>query len=377
MKKISSIFIRQRNKKYYVYLTYTDDSGKVKQKNMGVYENKRDAEKKKRELQYIKDQNKLILPSEQMLEIYLKEFLEKYKKNVSVTTYQSYSKILDKHIIPKLGKIKLCDLQPIDLQNYIDEKTEELTPQTVKVHLNVLNIALTNAYKLRMIDDKLVDRITIPKSTKFSSNVYTEDDLRILLEKIKDTNIELPVHIAVGFGLRISEILGLRWSDINFEECTIRVGQITARVNGKVILKEPKTESSIRELSGPQEIFELLKKERKKQLQHKLKGKRVHDELIFFDTKGIPMAEDCISQRFRRFLKKELLKEIRFHDLRHAHATLLIKQNVNPKIVSDRLGHSNINTTLNIYAHTLKEMDREAGEKIEDMLYDVKLGEKY
>lgn len=87
-------------------------------------------------------------------------------------------------------------------------------------------------------------------------------------------------------------------------------------------MKEPKTESSIRELSEPQEIFELL--------------------------------------------KKELLKEIRFHDLRHAHATLLIKQNVNPKIVSDRLGHSNINTTLNIYAHTLKEMDREAGEKIED-----------
>lgn len=372
MERIISIFIRQRKSTYYVYMTTEDEYKKRKQKNMGSYSTKKDAEKRKRELIYLKDQNKLLLTNEQTLETYLNEFMITYKRNLSITTYLSYEKILEKHIYPKLGKIKLSELQPIHLQKYVDEKTEELTPQTVKIHLNILSIALTYAYKLQIIDDKIVDRIMIPKNNKFKNEIYTEEDLKILFEKVKDKNIELPIHLAVGFGLRISEILGLRWQDIDFENKVIHVRQITARVNGEVILKEPKTESSIRDLSGPQEIFEMLKKERKKQIQKRLKGERINDELIFFDKKGNPIGEDCISQRFRRFLIKKELKQIRFHDLRHAHATLLIQKNVNSKIVSDRLGHSNITTTLNIYAHTLKEMDREAGEKITEMLYEVK-----
>ena len=372
MEKIISIFIRQRKSTYYVYMTTEDEYKKRKQKNMGSYSTKKDAEKRKRELIYLKDQNKLLLTNEQTLKTYLNEFMITYKRNLSITTYLSYEKILEKHIYPKLGKIKLSELQPIHLQKYVDEKTEELTPQTVKIHLNILSVALTYAYKLKMINDKLTDRVMIPKSEKFKNEVYTEKDLRILLDKIKDTNIELPVHMAVGFGLRISEILGLCWQDIDFENKVIHIRQITARVNGKVILKEPKTESSIRDLSGPLEIFEMLKKERMRQLQERLKGKRINEELIFFDKNGRPIGEDCISQRFRRFLKNTGLKQIRFHDLRHAHATLLIQKNVNPKIVSDRLGHSNITTTLNIYAHTLKEMDREAGEKIAETLYDAK-----
>lgn len=372
MERIVSVFIRERNTKYYVYLTTEDEFKKRSQRNMGSYTNKKDAERRKRELLYLKDQNKLQLPSEQTLENYINEFMISYKCNLSITTYEQYTKILTKHIYPILGKLKLSELQPIHLQKYVDMKIKELKPQTVKIHLNVLSIALTYAYKLRMIDDKIVDRIMIPKNNKFKNEIYTEEDLKILFEKVKDKNIELPIHLAVGFGLRISEILGLRWQDIDFENKVIHVRQITARVNGDVILKEPKTESSIRDLSGPQEIFEMLKKERKKQLQDRLKGRKMNEKLIFFDKKGNPIAEDCISQRFRRFLKNTGLKQIRFHDLRHAHATLLIQKNVNSKIISDRLGHSNITTTLNIYAHTMKEMDREAGEKIAESLYDVK-----
>ena len=370
MERIVSIFIRERNTKYYVYLTSEDEFKKRSQKNMGTYTNKKDAEKRKRELSYLKD--KLQLPNEQTLENYMNEFMSSYKRNISITTYEQYIKILIKHIYPILGKLKLSELQPIHLQKYVDLKILELKPQTVKIHLNILSIALTYAYKLQIIDDKIVDRIMIPKNNKFKNEIYTEEDLKILFEKVKDKNIELPIHLAVGFGLRISEILGLRWQDIDFENKVIHVRQITARVNGEVILKEPKTESSIRDLSGPPEIFEMLKKERKKQLQERLKGKRINEELIFFDKKGNPIGEDCISQRFRRFLIKKGLKQIRFHDLRHAHATLLIQKNVNSKIISDRLGHSNITTTLNIYAHTLKEMDREAGEKIAESLYNAK-----
>lgn len=372
MERIVSIFIRERNTKYYVYLTSEDEFKKRSQKNMGTYTNKKDAEKQKRELSYLKDINKLQLPNEQTLENYMNEFMSSYKRNISITTYEQYIKILIKHIYPILGKLKLSELQPIHLQKYVDLKILELKPQTVKIHLNILSIALTYAYKLQIIDDKIVDRIMIPKNNKFKNEIYTEEDLKILFEKVKDKNIELPIHLAVGFGLRISEILGLRWQDIDFENKVIHVRQITARVNGEVILKEPKTESSIRDLSGPPEIFEMLKKERKKQLQERLKGKRINEELIFFDKKGNPIGEDCISQRFRRFLIKKGLKQIRFHDLRHAHATLLIQKNVNSKIISDRLGHSNITTTLNIYAHTLKEMDREAGEKIAESLYNAK-----
>ncbi|MGG7060626.1 site-specific integrase, partial [Clostridium tertium] len=140
---------------------------------------------------------------------------------------------------------------------------------------------------------------------------------------------------------------------------------ITVRDNGQVILKNPKTETSERTISAPNEIMLMLKNHKKSQLELKLKRESMNKlNLLFFDKNERPIAQDVISKKFSRFLLEHNLEHIRFHDLRHSHVTLLINSKVPIKVISERVGHSNINTTLNIYAHALKEMDSEASDKI-------------
>lgn len=374
---MSTAFIRKRSKNYIVYLEYLDKkTNKKKQKNMGSYPLKRDASKRLNEVKEEIYSDELLVPNEMILENYILDFLEKYKMNLSITTYKVYKRICKKYIIPLLGDIKLCDIKPIHVQDYVDDLLDLLTPQTIKVHLNVLNLALKRAYRLKLIKENPVQFVEVPKNRKYKNEVYDTEDMQKLLEKCQGTSMELPIVLASGLGLRISEILGLTWNNVDFNDFTITIDKITVRNDGKVILKDPKTESSIRTISVPKEIILMLKQLKKDRLAAKLKGEKSHRELIFYDKNLNPIAPDVISKKFRLFLKENGLKHIRFHDLRHSHVTLLIDAKVPIKVISERVGHSNINTTLNIYSHALKEMDQEASDKISSTLFnkDRKMG---
>ena len=370
---MSFVFIRKRSKNYIVYLEYKDqETGKKKQKNMGSFEKKRDANKRLIELKESIYNDDLIKPNSITLKNYLLDFLEKYKENLSITTYNSYLRICNKYIIPILGDIKLEDLKPIHIQNYVDDLIEILNPQTIKIHINILNLALKRAYRLKLIRENIVEYVEIPKSKKFKNKIYNQEDMIKLLHISKGTSIELPIVLASGLGLRISEILGLTWDNINFNENLITIDKITVRSNGKVIVKNPKTNASIRTISAPIEIINMLKERKHKCLELKLKGTIKKDNnFIFFDKNGNPIAQDVLSRKFSRFLEKNNLEHIRFHDLRHSHVTLLINSKVPIKVISERVGHSNINTTLNIYSHVLKEMDKEASDKISESLFKL------
>ena len=368
---MSRVFLRKRSKNYIVYLEYLDkETNKRKQKNMGSYPLKREANKRLNEIKEEIYKEELLIPHEMILEDFIMDFLEKYKMNLSITTYNCYVRICKKYIIPLLGDLKLCDIKPIHIQNYVDDLLGLLTPQTIKVHLNILNLALKRAYRLKLIKENAVQYIDIPKNKKFKNEIYNAEDMQILLERSKDTSLELPIILASGLGLRISEILGLTWNNIDFNDYTITIDKITVRDNGEVILKEPKTESSIRTISVPKEIILMLKQLKKDRLAAKLRGEKSHRELIFYDKNLNPIAQDVVSKRFRLFLDENNLKHIRFHDLRHSHVTLLINAKVPIKVISERVGHSNVNTTLNIYSHALKEMDQEASDKISDTLFN-------
>ena len=369
---MSRVFLRKRSKNYIVYLEYLDkETNKRKQKNMGSYPLKRDANKRLNEIKEEIYKDELLVPNEIILKDYILNFLEKYKINLSITTYNSYKRICNKYIIPLLGDIKLCDIKPIHIQNYVDDLLDLLTPQTIRVHLNILNLALKRAYRLKLIKENPVQLIEVPKNKKYKNEIYNAEDMQNLLEKCHGTSMELPVVLASGLGLRISEVLGLTWNNVDFNDFTITIDKITVRDNGNVILKEPKTESSIRTISAPKEIILMLKQLKKDRLAAKLRGEKSHRELIFYDKNLNPIAQDVLSKKFRLFLKENNLKHIRFHDLRHSHVTLLINAKVPIKVISERVGHSNINTTLNIYSHALKEMDQEASEKISNTLFNT------
>ena len=374
---MSTAFIRKRSKNYIVYLEYLDKkTNKKKQKNMGSYPLKRDASKRLNEVKEEIYKDELLVPNEIALEDYILDFLEKYKVNLSITTYKVYTRICKKYIIPLLGDIKLCEIKPIHVQDYVDDLLDLLTPQTIKVHLNVLNLALKRAYRLKLIKENPVQFVEVPKNRKYKNEIYNAEDMQKLLEKCYGTSMELPIVLAGGLGLRISEILGLTWNNVDFSDFTITIDKITVRNDGEVILKDPKTESSIRTISAPKEVIQILKQLKKDRLAAKLRGQKSHRELIFYDKNLNPIAPDVLSKKFRLFLKDNNLKHIRFHDLRHSHVTLLIDAKVPIKVISERVGHSNINTTLNIYSHALKEMDQEASDKISSTLFnkDRKMG---
>ena len=368
---MSRVFLRKRSKNYIVYLEYFDkETNKRKQKNMGSYPLKRDANKRLNEVKEEIHKEELLLPNEMILQDFLLDFLEKYKMNLSITTYNCYMRICKKYIIPLLGDIKLCDIRPIHIQNYVDDLLDLLTPQTIKVHLNILNLALKRAYRLKLIKENVVQFVEVPKNKKYKNEIYNAEDMKKLLEKSRETSLELPIILASGLGLRISEILGLTWNNIDFNDFTITIDKITVRDKGQVILKEPKTESSIRTISAPKEIILMLKQLKKDRLAAKLRGEKSHRELIFYDKNLNPIAQDVLSKKFRYFLQENNLKHIRFHDLRHSHVTMLIDAKVPIKVISERVGHSNVNTTLNIYSHALREMDQEASDKISDTLFN-------
>ena len=368
---MSRVFLRKRSKNYIVYLEYFDkETNKRKQKNMGSYPLKRDANKRLNEVKEEIYKEELLLPNEIILQDFLLDFLEKYKMNLSITTYNCYMRICKKYIIPLLGDIKLCDIRPIHIQNYVDDLLDLLTPQTIKVHLNILNLALKRAYRLKLIKENVVQFVEVPKNKKYKNEIYNAEDMKKLLEKSLETSLELPIILASGLGLRISEILGLTWNNIDFNDFTITIDKITVRDKGQVILKEPKTESSIRTISAPKEIILILKQLKKDRLAAKLRGEKSHRELIFYDKNLNPIAQDVLSKKFRYFLQENNLKHIRFHDLRHSHVTMLIDAKVPIKVISERVGHSNVNTTLNIYSHALREMDQEASDKISDTLFN-------
>lgn len=368
---MSRVFLRKRSKNYIVYLEYFDkETNKRKQKNMGSYPLKRDANKRLNEVKEEIYKEELLLPNEMILQDFLLDFLEKYKMNLSITTYNCYMRICKKYIIPLLGDIKLCDIKPIHIQNYVDDLLDLLTPQTIKVHLNILNLALKRAYRLKLIKENVVQFVEVPKNKKYKNEIYNAEDMKKLLEKSRETSLELPIILASGLGLRISEILGLTWNNIDFNDFTITIDKITMRDKGQVILKEPKTESSIRTISAPKEIILMLKQLKKDRLAAKLRGEKSHRELIFYDKNLNPIAQDVLSKKFRYFLQENNLKHIRFHDLRHSHVTMLIDAKVPIKVISERVGHSNVNTTLNIYSHALREMDQEASDKISDTLFN-------
>ncbi|MEF9990613.1 MAG: tyrosine-type recombinase/integrase [Romboutsia sp.] len=370
---MSFVFIRKRSKNYIVYLEYKDEkTGKNKQRNMGSFEKKRDASKKLTELKDTIFKEDFNTPSDILVESFILDFLEKYKENISITTYNYYIRICKKYIIPTLGRYKVEDLRPIDIQNYIDDLVGILSPQTIKIHINILNLAFKKAYRLRLIRENIVDCVEVPKNKKFKNSIYNKEDLLELLEKSKGTSLEVPIFLASGLGLRISEILGLTWNNIDFNQNTVTIEKISVRNNGEVTLKDPKTESSERTISAPNEILSLLKDYKKNQIQQKLKGEiRNNMNLLFFDKNEKPIAQDVLSKKFNKFLQANELEHIRFHDLRHSHVTLLINSKVPIRVISERVGHSNINTTLSIYSHVLKEMDIEASDKISETLFKL------
>lgn len=313
---------------------------------------------------------------------YLSGWLEDYTKigRLRPTTAESYCLMIEKYVLPYIGNIALEKLTGQDLERLYCQLEEHgriqkkggLSPTTVAYVHRILNEALNHAVAYRLIPINPEQHI-IKKPTRkhFHAEFYSGEEVRSLMAAIGKHHLRLPVALAALCGLRRGECLGLKTEDIDFEKgCLYIRRQLTVK-NNVVAVSEPKTHNSIRQVPLAPEVAEMIREQiqhndkRKKQL-----GAEYHDGgWLICKEDGSWINPNYLSHHFRDFLASHGFRKIRFHDLRHTYATLMLKADVPLKVVSSILGHSSITITADLYTHVMDEVKQDAGMKISKVVF--------
>ena len=299
---------------------------------------------------------------------WLDEWLEMYLPNIAETTKIGYKTKIKNYIKPALGDIYLQSLRAEHVQKMVNDMIARgLAPKNIRDTYNNINAAMKKAVRLRMIPFNPCEGVELPKLKRYRAKVYDIKMIHHLLDVAKDTDMYLPILLCVTVGLRRGELLALRWDNIDFKNSILQVRSNMVRGEKDYVIKSPKTEAGVRDIRLGDEVMSVLREERKRYLEDALAQGIGFQNLNFVirQSDGSPIRPDSMSRKWRRFLEDKKLPSIRFHDLRHSNATALIQAGVNARVVQQRLGHSDVNITLNTYTHVLPEMDMEAAEKLD------------
>ena len=314
------------------------------------------------------------------LQDFLNQWLISYRSSVHPNTILQYEGIIRIHIIPVLGRVKLKDLRTDQIQALINAETEKGTsPRMVRYIHSVLRRALNIALKWGMIIRNPAPSVTLPKLKRKEMKTLNDSQVRVFLSAAKGLRYEALFWMAVSTGLREGELFGLRWSDLDWEKKHLRVQRQLQRIQGKgMVFTEPKTASGKRMIVLSTATISKLREQYDHLQQERITSgdKWRENDLMFPSTHGTPMDPSNMYKDFKDTLKMADLPDIRFHDLRHTAATLMLQQGTHPKIVQERLGHSDISLTLNTYSHVLPSMQEEAAEKMDEILVPIDVTDK-
>ncbi len=268
----------------------------------------------------------------------------------------------------------------MDIQKFYNNLAEEsplsgkpLAAKTIKnIHMNILG-SLGQAVKMDLIKKNPAEHVELPKTQKYQAEVYTQEEVQVLLSSVIDTDMEVAIALLVGLGLRRGEVLALRWQDVDLDRGKVCIKRNMVKVGKEIIFKNPKTETSNREIELPSSLQRLLQAERKRYIANKLRlGTSFEDnDLVVCWDNGECIKPDTLSQKFRRLTKDIGLKDIRLHDLRHTNATLMLEYGVNIKVAQQRLGHASISTTMDIYSHVTEKVEKEAADKLDKGIFEA------
>jgi integrase len=305
------------------------------------------------------------------------EFLDRWLKGVRATvrgsTYERHKQLVRLHIRPALGRVKLTNLSAAHVRWFYRERLDSgFAPATVhKMHV-VLHKALKAAVADGLIPRNAAAGQKLPRITREELRPLSPEETRRLLQAASGDRLEALYVLAVASGLRQGELLALRWEDVDLEHSIVRVRRTLTREGGKFSLGEPKTKKSRRGVNLTAAAVEALRAHLSRQLEEMERMGSLYRPggLVFSnEVGGIINPSNLRNRSFARLLKRAgLPPTTRFHDLRHTCATLLLSRNINPKIVSEMLGHSSIAITLDTYSHVLPTMQEEAIRALEDVL---------
>lgn len=308
----------------------------------------------------------------EFLKLWVKEYCE---ITLAPATIDSYVRTIDNHITPYVGNIKLERLNSLMLQRYINQLYENnVGERTVKLCKQILSSALGWASRMSLINENPCRKVQLKKQQKQEVNYLELEDLQRLLAALNDEPLKYQTVaiLAILTGCRRGELLGLKWSDIDFEKQTIQIKRTAQYLPGQgCFTKEPKTTGSIREIALPTVGIEYLEKYKAWQNENRLiRGdKWIDEDFVFTQWNGQLMnPSNTVGSWFKDFIEHNDLPKITFHDLRHSHATFLLASGLDIKSISKRLGHSSTKMTLDVYAHSLKSADRQAANIMDNLI---------
>ncbi len=361
--------LAEKKGKYYIIIDYKDSSNKRVLKwistGLDVKGNKRKAEEIMREKleEFQNDYSYRQNPeSDVLFADFIEDWLERSKANLQASSYGSYQlqvKAISKYFREK--GIKLLDLKPIDISNYYKWMEKQGKSVQVREHFHVnIRKCLQTAVKADLIPSNPADKVERPRSPKHIAKFYDGKMLKELFDKLKGDRFEYIYKITAMYGFRRSEIMGLKWKNIDFDKNMILVSHamVQTRINGKSVIIEKdrmKNQSSLRSLPLLPVVKDILLQEKAKQEENKKNFGKLYstkyEDLVCVDELGVRLKPDTISGHFKRVLTNNNLPIINFHELRHSCASLLLSMGVSMKEIQAWLGHSTYETTANIYSH--------------------------
>jgi integrase len=369
-------------KVYDVFYRYRDPAtGKVKQTSKKGFRGKGEAEDFLLRINTQLMDNNFIQIKKLTLREYLIDWLSTYvETNLRKSTIAGYRRNLEQHVVPHLGNVELQSLTSSQIDNFYAKKQKDgrldgrggLSAKSMIYIHRVLNEALEHAVKKRLITRNVAkDIINLPRIKKHKSEIYSANEIKALLEFVKNTNMEVPIILAAICGMRRGEILGLMWSEVSFENQTIKVCRQLLPTKNGLEFEEPKSEDSNRTINAPAEVMDMLYRQSERQQEYKrLLGDEYHNnELVNCQNNGELLNPSYFSKQFAQTIKNAGLKHVRFHDLRHSCASLMLTAGVPMKVASQILGHSSIGITADLYTHVITDLKKDAADKIGNILF--------
>lgn len=359
-----SIYLRESDKKW-VATAHIDG----KRKSFYGDTQKEAVEKRKAALREY-EKGTLVKSSKQTVREYLEYWLEEvHKPTLRISSYVKYRKLLNTYIFPVLGHIPLQKLAAQQVQAlYAKKLKEKLAPKTVQSIHGVLHKALADAVKWELIGKNVCDIVSPPRVPKRQQKVLTKQQAHVLLDYVKEHRLEALLVVAVTTGIRRGELLALRWKDVNLENKSISVLRTVDYIpHYGYVETESKTEAGNRQVMLSTLAVRMLKEHRLEQEETKarLGSAWIEKDLVFTGLHGDYLNPSYLLRVFKKILVDAGLAHMRFHELRHSSATILLAMNVHPKIVQERLGHSDIRMTLGTYSHVLPSIQGDATDKLD------------
>ena len=305
------------------------------------------------------------------VQTWINTWLNVHKPKIEATTRAGYEEKIKNYIIPAMGPVPIANLNQTFIQSWVNSLNDRgLAPRTIKNAFQCLHSSLKKATELRMIPFNPSDHIELPKIEAYNASVLSDSEIQAAIAAAKGTSAFLMVFLCLVVGVRRGELDALKWSHMDLDKGKVYIQDNRVAVKGGALTKAPKSKASKRTITIGPGTCEVLKQAKAEyEAERKAYGPGFYDEgYVLHTKKGKPYSPDSLTQKWRRFHIKHNLKDCRLHDLRHSCATSMIANNIDPKTVQTRLGHSNSRITMDLYVHRTQAMDDHAAEIMDSIV---------